>query len=233
MDDRIDPTNNHKRPKLSRRGKQLMIGIYIRVSTSKQETRSQRRAIATWCVTQRYPKAELIEYLDDGVSGKTTDRPAFKRMMQDARAGKIDRVLTFELSRLSRNLLDLLDLMRALTDCGVAVEVPGDGPVKFDNTMQQFLVAAKGLAAAEERDRISTRTKAGLQAASARGVKLGAPKGSRNRAGKLKDYRGENGKLVDRILAKHAKGNSTYQIAEDLDVSRSKVVRIIGRYRAT
>lgn len=212
-----------------------MIGVYVRVSTSKQETAAQRKAIADWCRRQGYSSDGLREYVDDGVSGRTLERPAFRQLMADVRAGKVKRIVTFELSRLSRDFLDLLDVMRTLTDAGVVVEVPGEGAVAFESTIQQFVVAAKSLVASQERERISERTKAGLAAAKARGVKLGASKGEKRALGFRKDYCMENGALVDKILALAARDVPTHAIAQAVStpaepVSRSKVVRILRRH---
>jgi putative DNA-invertase from lambdoid prophage Rac len=207
----------------------LVIGIYIRVSTSKQETRSQRKAIADWCRKCAYPDAELIEYVDDGISGKTTDRPAFKRLLRDVDSNKIDKIITFELSRLSRNFLDLLEVMRTLTLRRVKVEVPGEGAIQFDSTMEQFVVAAKSLTGAQERERISERTKAGLAAAKALGVKLGAPKGAKRRKGKFKCYETEDPETVARIIKMRSLGFSTHDIAMAVGYSQSKVFRVLKR----
>lgn len=228
-----------RRTKPRRKGEPDVIGLYLRVSTVKQQSQSQQDAIEKWCKVQRYPSAELKWYIDEGVSGKTIDRPEFQKMMVDAENGVIDRIITFELSRLSRDLLDLLDVMRKLTVCGVAVEVPGEGPVRFDSTIQQFLVAAKGLAAAEERERLAVRTKAGMAAARARGARLGPPKGSKNRLGKVKDYASEDPQLVKTIFKLDRDNKTSAEIVADVKkftdktVGQSKVLRILRWIKAT
>jgi putative DNA-invertase from lambdoid prophage Rac len=209
-----------------------MIAVYLRVSTSKQETRAQQDAVANWCRERGYRKT--AEYVDEGVSGKTLQRPAFKRLIADVRAGKVQKIVTFELSRLSRDFLDLLEVMRTLTEHGVVVEVPGEGSVQFDSTMEQFIVAAKSLVAAQERERLSARTKAGMAAARARGAKIGAQKGDRRALGFRKDYVAEAPELVRKIRSLARRGLSTFAIAdavssEEAPVSRAKVMRILAR----
>lgn len=205
----------------------------MRVSTRLQETRSQRLAIATWCSERGY--SDVAEYCDNGISGATTERPAFRRLIADARSGQIDRVVTFELSRLSRDFMGLLDVMRVLNDAGVAVEVPGDGEVHFGSTIERFMVAAKSLVAAQERERIRARIAAGMAAAKSRGVKLGARKGERRALGHRKDYRDEDPDLVDRILRLAdrdvAPGVIATAVTSDLRyVPRAKVLRILARH---
>lgn len=207
-----------------------MIAIYLRVSTARQETDSQRAAIENWCRMCSYNPSKILEYVDDGHSGKTIERPAFRQMMADIAAGKIKKVITFELSRLSRNFLDTLFVMRTLTEAGVSVEVPGEGAVQFDNTLEQFMVAARGLVGAQERERISARTKAGLMAAKARGVRLGAKVGEKRKLGWRKDYLVSEPRTVEKIIAKRRRGRSYSEIADDLNISVNKAYRLASRY---
>ena len=60
-------------------------------------------------------------YADKAVSGITTDRPEFQRMLQDARDGKIDIILTKSISRFARNTVDLLETIRELKALGIEV----------------------------------------------------------------------------------------------------------------
>lgn len=60
-------------------------------------------------------------YIDEGVTGTRLNRPAFNRMMEDARAGKIDIILTKSVSRFGRNMTAVLDIIRELKALDVAV----------------------------------------------------------------------------------------------------------------
>lgn len=85
------------------------VGIYIRLSREdgdKQESESignQRN------ILQRYVKENELcfvkEYVDDGVSGTTFDRPGFSEMKQDIENGTINMVITKDLSRLGRDYI--------------------------------------------------------------------------------------------------------------------------------
>ena len=206
-----------------------VIGLYLRCSTSKQDIKSQRYALGKYCQEKLYPDHELQFYVDEAQSGAKQNRPAFSKMMKDAEAGKIDKVVVFELSRLSRDMLALLNIMDKLNRLEIPVETPKDGPVPFDGSLQQFLTAAKALVAAEEREAIRTRTRNGLARAKADGKVLGAKPGNQNRKGKKKDYLSLEPDLVKRILVLKGHRLSTHAIADAAGTSQSKVSRILRR----
>lgn len=83
--------------------------MYIRLSREdgdKQESESignQRK------ILQRYVKENNLclvkEYVDDGISGTTFDRPSFNELLQDIENKTIDMVITKDLSRLGRDYI--------------------------------------------------------------------------------------------------------------------------------
>ena len=158
----------------------IVYGVYLRVSSRNQETTSQKHAIDRWIKSQGYKKTELIWYEDKGISGKTTERPAFQKMMMDVRNGRIHKLITFEISRLSRDFMDTLHIMQTLQKNNVEVEVPDQGLVKFEGSMEKFIVSAKALIATQEREQLGRRIKEGLAAAKKNGTKSGRSIGAPN-----------------------------------------------------
>ncbi len=88
------------------------VGLYIRLSES-DEDKSYESEIES-IINQRnllmdYVKSHgftlIDEYLDDGFTGTNFDRPSFKRMIQDIESGKINCVITKDLSRLGRDYI--------------------------------------------------------------------------------------------------------------------------------
>ena len=89
--------------------KNYRVGMYIRLSREdgdKGESESignQRKII------ERYVKENNLtvidEYVDDGVSGTTFDRPEFNRLISDIENQKINMVITKDLSRLGRDYI--------------------------------------------------------------------------------------------------------------------------------
>ncbi len=212
-----------------------MIAIYLRTSTDKQETAGQKQAINQWIIEKGYATEKLIWFEDSGKSGKTLDRVSFKNLMGAVKAGQIEKVITFELSRLSRDFLDALNTLKVLTDYGVVVEIPGDGELPFNNVMDQFMAAAKSLVSAQERLNIGRRTKEKLAELKSRGIKLGRPKSmidEPNKRGWRKEY---DQVLVEKILMAKKSGLSTSKIAkllsnENFTVSQPTVHRIYRKH---
>lgn len=86
------------------------VGIYIRLSKedeekekySESESIQNQRALLMQYIKEN--KLNFIaEYVDDGISGTSFDRPGFNKMIEDIENGKINMVITKDLSRLGRN----------------------------------------------------------------------------------------------------------------------------------
>ena len=105
----------------------LRVAAYCRVSTDdidqllsielqKNNYRDMIKANPKW----KY----VGTYVDDGFSGTNTEhRPAFKLMMRDAMAGKIDMIITKSVSRFARNLLDCIGWVRKLKERDPPIQV--------------------------------------------------------------------------------------------------------------
>jgi DNA invertase Pin-like site-specific DNA recombinase len=205
----------------------MTTAIYLRVSTDMQETSSQRFALDDYCKRNGYK--DVTYYEDDGISGKTLNRPAIQKLMLDVEAGVVSRVVVFEVSRLSRNLMDSLLVLKSLEERGVVVETP-EGVQRFSSSQDQFLALAKAFVASQERERISARVKAGLARVKGMGIKLGAPVGNQRRAGKVKSY---DPAVVDKAKRLRDKGCSLQEISSFISVPLSTVRRILLREVAT
>jgi len=107
---------------------------------------------------------ELVGQFEEVESGKNNSRPELKKAIQLAKRTKSILVIA-KLDRLSRNAAFLLNLQEAGIDF-VACDCPN---------ADKFSIGILALMAQRERELISARTKAGLEVAKARGVKLGNP----------------------------------------------------------
>lgn len=63
---------------------------------------------------------DVLIFEDEGFSGKNTKRPAFQRMMQQCREGKIECIICYRLDRISRNTIDFLTMYEELDSMGVS-----------------------------------------------------------------------------------------------------------------
>lgn len=77
--------------------------IYARQSIEKKDSISIESQIE---MCRRVADPDAVVYQDAGYSGKNTQRPAFTRLMDDVRAGKIKRVFCYRLDRISRSVYD-------------------------------------------------------------------------------------------------------------------------------
>ena len=107
---------------------EVRCAIYTRKSTQKgleQEFNSldaQREAAEAFIASQRGEGWICISdrYDDGGYSGGNMERPAFKRLMADIEAGRIDCVVVYKVDRISRTLLDFARIMETLEKRGVS-----------------------------------------------------------------------------------------------------------------
>ena len=96
----------------------MIIAIYVRVSTLDQALEgysldSQQRVLRDWCNTRGHSIYGI--YKDAGISGKDIQhRPAVREMLAAVEAGKIDCVLVWALSRLTRSVADLYAMWETL-----------------------------------------------------------------------------------------------------------------------
>ncbi len=154
----------------------MKAAIYARVSTEDQNLDSQLQSCHEWCARMNL---EPVEYLDK-TSGASVSRRALDRLMADVRRGRVKAVVCYKLDRLGRSLVHLAQMIGEFDSCGTALVCPSQGiDTRADNPAGRLQMHVLMAVAEFERSLIRERTKAGLNAARARGATLGRPKGSR------------------------------------------------------
>lgn len=153
------------------------LALYVRVSTDKQATHGhsldgQRQRLQEYAAARGLQVVETV--CDEGLSAKTLDRPGMARVMQLAEARDIDAVVVTKGDRVSRSLRDLLNLGAALEAFGVAL-VTTDEAIDTSTPIGRAMGQMRGVFSELERSMASARTKEGLAAARAKGVRLGRP----------------------------------------------------------
>jgi DNA invertase Pin-like site-specific DNA recombinase len=165
---------------------QKVIG-YIRISTDKQDLEKQRHLLLEYARKQRLIIDEFIEIevsSRKGVAERRIDELHTK-------LGEKDILLVAELSRLGRDMLQVLNIINDLSARGIQITFIRQPELSTTGSHGKLLLAIYSYFAEAEREFISMRVKQGLAAIKAKGVKLGRPKGSRNKERVLDPYRDE------------------------------------------
>lgn len=198
---------------------ELNVAYYARVSTEKVEQQASIKH-------QEEHFEELIHsnnrwkfagsYIDDGISGIHADkREEFQRMLRDAKLGKIDMIITKEISRFARNTLDSIQYTRKLLSYGACVWFQNDGINTIDDDSEFRLTIMAGVAQDEIR-KLSSRVKFGHAQSIKNGVVLGHRMyGYSNNQGKL-ELVPEEADMVRMIFQDYASGISTPRIEKKL-----------------
>lgn len=187
--------------------------LVLRVSTQKQGAdglgiAAQRRDIQLFL--QQHPEATVIkELVEVGSGGKELkDRPVLQEAINLCRSTN-STLLVAKLSRLSRDAAFVLNLMK---DTSIQFKVAAMPAA--DN----FQLGIYALLNQQEREQISSRTRAALAAAKARGVRLGNPKNleefNRTRKRQARQFADQHSNL---IWSLRSKGRTLREICEVLN----------------
>ncbi len=196
------------------------VAAYCRVSTDNLDQanslESQQRYFNEYI--RRNPLWELHEiYVDEGVSGTgTKKRAAFNRMIEDAKEHKFDLILTKEISRFARNVLDSIGYTRQLKAMGIGVIFMNDNINTLDADSELRLTIMASIAQEESR-RTSERVKWGHRRRMEQGVVFGRDMlGYDVRNGEL-HINEEGAEIVRLIFHKYLdEGKGTHVIAQEL-----------------
>jgi DNA invertase Pin-like site-specific DNA recombinase len=189
------------------------VAIYLRVSTSKQETGNQRRELEAVAARSGWQIVKVYE--DAGISGaKGRDkRPGLDAMMKSVNAKEFDMVAAWSVDRLGRSLTDLLGILQGLHDKGVDLFLHQQG-LDTSTTAGKAMFQMLGVFAEFERGIIRERINAGLARARANGTKLGR--------------RPVKPAIEARIRQLRAKGDGILKIGRKLGIGTSVVQRVVA-----
>lgn len=196
-----------------------MVYGYIRVSTDKQDYDNQKHGILEYC---NRLKISPIEFVTETISSRVKlEERDINRLLGDLKDGDI--LVTSELSRLGRSILEVMTIFKSLTERGVTTHIIKGGFVinGTDNKIQSsVLIFAFGLSAEIERELISQRTKEALQRRKSEGVVLGRKKGAVIKS-KLD---GKEEQIIDLV----SKGVPVASIAKIFGCARGTLVNFIA-----
>lgn len=203
----------------------MKVALYTRVSTEDQAREGfslevqknfllQYAKSFGWEIFCSIPSKEIYE--DEGYSGYITDRPAFQRLLFDARNRKFDLLVVYKQDRLSRKLKSLLEILEELESLGIGFKSATE-PFDTTSSAGKFSLQMLGSCAEFERNRLIERVFPGM----VMGVKKGHWQGSRyapfgyvhNKETKKLEVNPKEAKIVKEMFAMYRSGKSTSQIA--------------------
>src|ERR1700746_3414289 len=157
----------------------MRVAIYARVSTDDkgQDPENQLRQLRDWCTRMGYPVVR--EYVEHESGGKGIEyRKQLAAMFTGAARREFDLLLVWSLDRFSREgMAATVGYLQRLASHGVAFRSFTEEHLSTENELvRQLLLATLASLAKLEREKISQRTKAGLERSRARGKVLGRPK---------------------------------------------------------
>jgi len=160
----------------------IPVALLIRVSTIKQETARQIFELNAVACSKGWTVVETCEETVSG-SANLEDRPAIKRLVQLAAAGKIRKVLVHEVSRVARRPSVALTFVEILEGCGVSLYWHAQSietllPSGKRNPTAAIMLALLSEMARSERDTLRERIMSGMDEARRRGRRMGRPKGT-------------------------------------------------------
>jgi len=197
-------------------GGTMRAALYARVSTTDkgQDSDLQLQELREYA-TRRGWAAQ--EYVDDGVSGAATKRPALDELLRAARSRKVDTIIVWRLDRLGRSLSHLLAMLNEFESLGVKFISLREN-IDMSTPTGRLMAHLLGAFAEFEREIIRERVRAGIATARRKGKKVG---------------RAPTAPIVlQQIIELHATGMSMRKIAKKTKSSLAVVQRTLANYKS-
>jgi DNA invertase Pin-like site-specific DNA recombinase len=193
----------------------MAVGVYLRVSSTTQDTKSQEPDLRAWAKAQ----PDDAVWYRDRFTGTEMSRPGLDRLLADARSGKVRKVCVWRLDRLGRTARGLLTLLEEFQTLGVGFVSLREG---FDLATPAGRLMAGVLAsvAAYETEVRKERQLAGIARAKAEGKTWGGRK-----AGTRVRLTAEKEALIRQL---HAEGKPVAAIGRLVGLSRKSVYKALA-----
>lgn len=203
------------------------IAIYARVSTEHEAQLSALENQVQYYdgILKQHPDWILYDrYIDEGISGTSTKkRKNFIRMLEDAKEGRFDLIVTREVSRFARNTVDTLQETRRLKKIGVEVYFTEDNIWTFNDEDGELKLTIMATLAQNESKKTSQRVKAGQMISFQNGVFYGTGNIlGYDKVGKNLVVNEEQAEIVKFIYSEYLNGKGTVVIADELTRREAK-----------
>ena len=192
------------------------IVVYVRVSSAKQDMRSQKPDLERW--VQAFADGRDVTWYTDTATGKTMDRPGWKRLESDIDTGKVSTVVCWRLDRLGRTASGLTALFEKLTMKKINLVSVRDG-IDLSTPAGRLIANVLASVAAYETEVRGERVAAGQAAARAAGKSWGGSQ--KGRRLKVTDEQ------VATIRRMNSEGDSKSAMARATGLSRPTVYALL------
>ena len=179
--------------------------IYARVGTSTQDYTRQITELRNYAWKQNY---QIVKEFSEKISGgkKIEERAAIKELLDFVKSNKVEKVLVYECSRLSRRQLDFLSIVETLTELGVSLYILQNGletllPNRTVNPIASLVLGIMSQFNTLEKNLIRARMASGYEHHRASGGRVGRKEGYRKSED---EYR----TTYDREITLLSKGNT-------------------------
>ena len=201
--------------------------IYARVSTSAQDYTRQITELRKYAKKQNY---EIVKEFSEKISGakKIEERAAIKELLDFVSQNKVEKVLVYECSRLSRRQLDFLSIIEQLTELGVSLYVLQNGletllPDGRPSPLSSLVLGVISEFNSLEKSLIRARCASGYEHYRDKGGKVGRKEGYRKSE---EDYR----TTYDREITLLQKGNTLADVRAITGTSINTLRKLKEKY---
>ena len=191
--------------------------LYSRVSLVEQSPEMQIVTMHEFCTRHDY---QIVGEFTDRISGKTSDRPALRKVVHKLKCNEADVLIVYSVDRLSRSVSHLLRLVDELRTAKRGIIILREGLDLSGSTPQSDLMLTLFSALSEFEVRLlSSRVVESLRVAKLSGQKLGRPV-------KVTD------EIKARVLALHADGVPIREIARRTpEISRASIQQLVKSHK--
>ena len=201
--------------------------LYARVSTSAQDYTRQITELRKYAKKQNF---EIVKEFSEKISGakKIEERAAIKELLDFVSQNKVEKVLVYECSRLSRRQLDFLSIIEQLTELGVSLYVLQNGletllPDGRPSPLSSLVLGVISEFNSLEKSLIRARCASGYEHYREKGGKVGRKEGYRKSE---EDYR----TTYDREITLLSKGNTLIDVRAITGTSINTLRKLKDKY---
>ena len=190
------------------------VGLYVRVSTHQQTTENQLIELKSLCERSNY---DIVEIYDEVISGtkNNDDRKEFKRMMNDLKKRKFEKIVCWSLDRLGRKTSELINFLSLCDDYNISLYCYKQN-INTDDQMGKMFFQFVSVMSEYENSIRKERQIVGIERLKSQGKKYGG-----------NDFISNEQK--DKVIELRQQGLSYRKIKHEVDISLSSISRIVGQ----